>query len=398
MARWKAAAVFAGIVLCASGSWIFARRGPSPDRRFRDAVAALKTGNLDAVAAASRRLESVPGFEERARYLRAAYFVKTGNSQQAQGELEGPIKSAELWTEMQLLAAELHYRDGRLALAEAAARRVLEDDSKNIVAHRWLASILYDLGANQAAEDELGVLMSLAPADFTAYHLLAVIRLDAERFADAAETFREALARDPPPPIRPGLVRGLVQSLVGQHEYAAALSAVAAEAPSHPLPPDAARLALEAECHWSLGQIEKSRELLDRAAEVDPAEPRVPQLRARLLIEAGRAADAIPLLEEVLTRDPHDFESRYRLSLAFRRLGQADRADEEMRRMKESQALRRRLTDLSDQAVAEPRNAVIRDDLARICEELGKPDLARLYRQAAAACRAAAPANDRGGK
>jgi predicted Zn-dependent protease len=238
--------------------------------------------------------------------------------------------------------------------------------------------------------------MRLAPGDFTAYHLRAVIRLDAERFADAAEAFREALARDPPAKIRPALVRGLVQSLTGQHEYEAALAA-AAEASLHPLPPDAARLALEAECRWSLGQVEQARELLDQAAQIDPAEPRVPQLRARLLVEAGRAADAVPLLEDVLARDPHDFESRYRLSLAFRRLGQTDRADEEMHRMQESRALRRRLTDLSDLAVAEPRNAQVRDELAGICEELGKPDLARLYRQAAEACRGAAPTKNRGG-
>lgn len=398
MGRWTITIAGVGLISCAVAAWIVFKSEPSPARRYEEALAALKTGNLDPVAAASRSLEAVPGYEERARFLRAAYFVKTGNSLQAQVELDGPVKSTELWTEMQLLAAELHYRDGRFSLAEAAARRVLADDPNNIAAHRWLASVLYDLGANQAAEEELGILMRLAPADFTPYHLLAVIRLDAERFAEAAHAYRQALGHQPPASIRAELVRGLVQALVGQHEYTAALSAVEAEAQVHPLPPDAGRLALEAECRWSLGEIEKSRELLDQAAQVDPAEPRVPQLRARLLIEGGRPADAVPLLEEVLTRDPHDFESRYRLSLAFRRLGQTGRADEELRRMKESQALRRRLTDLSDQAVAEPRNAEIRDDLARICEELGKHDLARLYRQAADACRGTAPASSRAEK
>jgi hypothetical protein len=58
-----------------------------------------------------------------------------------------------------------------------------------------------------------------------------------------------------------------------------------------------------------------------------------------------------------------------------------------MKRMRQSQALRRRLTDLSDQAVLRPRDAQVRDELADVCEQLAKPELARLYRQAADACR-----------
>jgi hypothetical protein len=38
-------------------------------------------------------------------------------------------------------------------------------------------------------------------------------------------------------------------------------------------------------------------------------------VRSRVLIESGQAAAAVPLLEELLAKDPHDFESRYRLAL-----------------------------------------------------------------------------------
>jgi tetratricopeptide (TPR) repeat protein len=367
------------------------RTGSSPEKQYERALAALKAGDLKTVAAAARRLESVPEFEDRARYLRAACFTKIGKHDLALAELAQAPQSGELRVPMLLLAAEAHYREGRLAEAEQTARRAVNEQPDCVEAHRWLASILYDLGANQSAVAELSAIMQFAPQDYTPHHLLATIEFDAERFQEATREYRAALERHPPNAIRPALVRGLLQALVAHREYAVALEVVEAERQQHALVQDAICLALEADCHWNLGDQDLARDLLEQASLIDAHEPRLLLVRSRILIESGQPASAVPLLEELLEKDPHDFESRYRLALAFRKLNDPGRADAEMQRMRQSQALRRKLADLSDQAVSRPRDAQVRDDLADVCEQLAKPELAKMYRQAASACRRSTP-------
>ncbi|HEY2253727.1 MAG TPA: tetratricopeptide repeat protein [Planctomycetaceae bacterium] len=372
---------------CTMAYFLVVEAGSSAEKKYRHALAALHAGDFRTVAATARRLESVPEFEDRARYLRAACLTKTGKGNQALAEIATAPQTGELLVPLLLLAAEAHYQEGRLAEAETAARRASQADPGNIDAHRWLASILYDLGANQAAAAELSTIMQLAPQDFSPHHMLATMESDAEQFQEAIPEYRAALERHPPGAIRPAIVRGLVSALVAYREYAGALEALADERRRHELPQDAVSLALEAECRWNLGEQDQARELLDQASLIDAHEPRLLLVRSRVLFESGQAAGAVPLLEELLEKDPHDFESRYRLALAFRRLNETGRADEEMQRVRQSQALRRRLTDLSDQAVLRPRDAQVRDELADVCERLAKPELARLYRQAANACR-----------
>jgi len=380
-------ALIALALSCALTAWLVVQARSSPEKRYRHALAALKARDFRSVAAASRSLESIPEFEDRVRYLRAACFTKTGNFQQALDELARAPQAHELLVPMLLLVVEAQYGAGRLAEAEAAARRAVEEEPGNVDAHRWLASIFYDLGANQAAAAELSTVVQLAPQDFSPHHLLATIESDAEQFQKAADEYRAALELNPPGSIRPALVRGFVSALVSRRDYSAALEALEAERRRNSLPQDAVCLALEAECRWNVGEQDQARKLLDQAELVDTHEPRLLQVRSRILIENGQAAAAVPLLEELLEKDPHDFESRYRLAMAYRKLNEHGRSDEEMARMRESQALRRRLSDLSDQAVTRPRDAQVRDELAEVCEQLAKPELAKLYRQAAEACR-----------
>jgi len=372
---------------CTLAAWLVTEARSSSERRYQHALAALQAGDFKTVATTVRSLEADPQFEVRARYLRAACLMKTGKGDQALDEIARLPQTGELLVPMLLLAAEAHYQDGRLADAESAARHAVHEEPGNVDAHRWLASILYDLGANQAAVAELSVVMQLAPQDFSPHYLLATIESDAERFQEAAREYRAALERHPPAASRPVLVRGLVSALVAHRKYVAALEVIETERKHNALPPDAACLALEADCRWNLGEQNQAREILDQASHIDEHDPRLLQVRSRILIESGQVADAVSLLEELLEKDPHDFESRYRLALAYRKLNDAARADEEMQRMRQSQALRRRLANLSDQAVAHPRDPQIRDELANVCEQLAKPALARLYRQAAEACR-----------
>ena len=375
-----------GIALVACAGFAL-RRAPTPEAEFRQALAALEQNDLRTTVNIARRLATLGGFEEHARYLRAACLVRTGDFSNAIAELSSPPRREELRVPMTLLVIEAFYQSGRLAEAEAAARHLISLDEQNVAGHRWLASILYDLGANQAALAELTVLQQLAPDDFAPYHLMGQILFDAEQFSLAADACRQALNRHPPESARHAVVRQLTESLVRQHDFRAALEAARPEIDRSPSAPNGDLLALMAECHWVLGEKDEADRLIDRARAIDPHEALGLRVRSRILTERGEYAAAIPLLEELLEHDPHDFESRYKLATACQRLGNSDRAATEMERMRESQALRRRLSDLSEEAASRPEDAAVRDELASVCEKLGMLELAQSYRRAAEACR-----------
>ena len=110
-------------------------------------------------------------------------------------------------------------------------------------------------------------------------------------------------------------------------------------------------------------------------------------LQVDLAIDKQQTQAVIAPLQKLLTSDPHDTACRYQLAQAWQRLGQPEKYKREMERHKHSQALKQELTEKNLEASRSPDNADVRDRLAELCTELGKPELATMWRQAAAACR-----------
>jgi predicted Zn-dependent protease len=106
-----------------------------------------------------------------------------------------------------------------------------------------------------------------------------------------------------------------------------------------------------------------------------------------MALDSQQTAAIVKPLQRLLNQDPHDTACRYQLAQAWQRLGQTKKYKQEMARHKVSEELKKELTETNLQANRAPDNAEVRDRLAEICETLGKHDLARMWRQAAAACR-----------
>lgn len=353
----------------------------APEQTFREAVAALKRGDMETVSAAIESLEGQTGFGPHVHLLRAGRVLRKGDPSAALQLLSGLELQGDVRTPGLLLMTECYYRLGRLAEAEAVVRTLAPEEPDNADVHRWLAVIYYDLGANNSALAELGHVIRLAPDDYRPWYLLGQIDFDSEKYQQAAEHCRKALARTPPAPQRNDIVRILAASLIKTGRYAPALE-VLSDAPAEPV-----LLSLESECQWGLGRPDRAAETLARAERLNPGERLVLLMKARLEMEAGRAEAALSPLKAQLKADPHDYECRYRLALACRSLGRTDDYQREIARMQESQQLRLKLTELSDLAIERPRDADVREQIADLCEQLGKTKLAAVYRQAAQACR-----------
>src|SRR5262249_44645596 len=109
-------------------------------------------------------------------------------------------------------------------------------------------------------------------------------------------------------------------------------------------------------------------------------------LRAQLHLDAREAKEAAGLLEEAIRLDEGDFRSRYQLALAYEQLSRREEAAEQRRRSQQTQDDLAELSKLSRLAQDDPWDAATRHRLAGICQKLNKPDLARMWQAAAAAC------------
>jgi tetratricopeptide (TPR) repeat protein len=313
--------------------------------------------------------------------LEGAGQLRTGRPRKALETLAAVPPEGRLREPLYLLTGEALYRTGRLAEAEQVFLRLdkLRPDDPQAV--RWLAAIYYDLGAMHDAIARLEQLSRLTPDDFAPHRLLAVIHADFERYPEAIRDYREALRRNPPSGVREEMFKGLARSMIRERQYAEALDLLKDAAP------DAEALALRAECRWTLGERDEARRTLDRALAGDPDLRAALLLQARIASDEGKPAAAVPPLTRILEKDPHDMEARYQLALADRALGRDEDFRREMARREESLKLRERLTELNLRAMDEPRNAALRDEIADVCDRLGKGDLAVMWRKAAADCR-----------
>lgn len=397
--HWRRLLPLVPIVLAAStligwGVWTRIRSGDelasiadsSPEEKFQYALAALKRGDGETVQSIIRMLQSEPGYEQHAGFLQAAYLVGAGRTEAGLSALAAIPPSEDLRSLVQIWMTKALYRLHRLSEAEAVVRRLLDREPDNAEAHRWLASIYWDLGANGAAAPELRHVIRLDSKDSRPWHLLGIISFDAENYTEAIGQFRNALSRNPPPQKRLDIVRRLARCLVKTRRYREALKLDAEEGLS-----DATMLALAGEAHWALGRPKKTRELLNRAGVIEPENRFVLMLDAQLEMQSGDPGKAVPLLKKQLQRDPHDFEARYRLAMCYRKLKKTAHYKEAITRAESSQALRKQLSELSNLAVRQPRNAKVREQLEDVCRQLGKTKLAETYRRAAEACRRASP-------
>ena len=369
------------IVAVALGGGIAWHCRSRPEEQFAQALVALKNGDLDRVSEIQRVLKDKPPFREHARLLRGAVFLRNGKHRLAIAELESVVPSGILREPALELTGECLYGMGRLAEAEPLMRQLLAENPDHADAHRWLGAIYYNLGANNLAIAELKIVIRLAPQDYMPHRLIGLMNFDFEQHSQAIEHYRKALALSPPRAVRKVIVRELAKSLVSKRDYKTALSVLA------DTKPDAYTLSLQGECYWSLGNSELAFEVLKKAVALNPDERAIFFLKARILIGDGRHQEAIAPLKRVLRRNPLYSECRYQLALVYRQLGRSKDYERELARWKASKKLWERLTELNIQAIRSPGDASVRDDLAEICNKLGKHKLSTMWRQAAEACR-----------
>ncbi len=357
-----------------------------PHQVFRDSLAAVASSDHDVLLKGIETLDEYPEFDSHVALLRGAYQLRRGHPRGAMRSFEVVQPLGELRKPALELTGECLFLLEQLPLAAAQFQELLKDEPRSANAHRWLGQIFYNLGAFDTAMAHLNKLIDLEPGNYLAHALIGHMAFDFEDFQLAVENYRKALDLEPsdsiPVDVHQEVLRNLARSLIGQNNLTDALEILDTADPDHALV-----LALKADCHRGLGNTKRARDLLARALGRDPHERVAVLLQVDMAIDQQQTEAVIAPLTNLLSKDPHDTACRYQLAQAWQRLGEPEKYKQEMARHDISQKLKQQLTEKNLEANRAPDNAEVRDQLAELCDALGKPDLASMWRQAAAACR-----------
>ena len=352
-------------------------------RRVARALGALEGGSdawIDRQLIAE--ITGNPRYEPELRLFHAAWLLNIGEPAGVFPAIAGLRPEGEIRASLLLVLGEAYYKTGQLPESERVFRQLTLADPQNSRAHRWLATIYHDLGNIVAAFGELEKVAELEPDDFFAYRLMGMINLlDYQKHKEAAACYRKALERSPPEEQTQAMRLELAQAMAAMNDFAGATDVLDAAQVN------ARVLAQKAECRWGVGEREQAIELLSQALALDPLERRALLLKARFALEDGKPDAAVAPLKSVLEDDPHDFNTRYQLSIAYRRLGDKQASVFELEQSNASKELRSRLNHLYAEAMQRAGDVGVRIEIAEVCDMLRKPDLAQKWRRSAEYCR-----------
>lgn len=357
-----------------------------PQQRLSAAWEALDAGQFAAVRETLDLFRQDPAQRPAADLLAAALLVRGGQPHLALPALQRLDQDGPQRPRVLQLIGEALYGLRRFAEAEVFFGTLASEHPDDAEAHRWLAATYYDLGSWNSAISALTEVIRIAPDDSRPHRLLGLMHADFELTDQAVTHYRAALERDPPPEIRATIAVELAAALVSQHQYAEARRLLT-DVPESPQ-----SASLRAVCEWNLGDPQQARFWVDRAEELGATDAETIVLKSELLEAEGRHDDALRILAAAVETFPHDAALRYRYAIVLQRAGRDDASEQQFRVWETKRDLATRLTELNLRVIDDADDPELREELAEVCEQLGKQDLAAMWRAAAAACRASADA------
>ena len=213
--------------------------------------------------------------------------------------------------------------------ALATLERVRDQDAEYVPALKVRAKALYLLHRDPEAEEALQRAAVRAPADAEVPYDLGRIYYQQGRHAEAADSFRKALALDPLA-YRAWDNLGLAAEALGdvaqaQQHYLKALSLVYKDHPGYDVV-----YANFADLLIKLGNAQRAFDLAAEAAQRNPGEPRNFFLAGKALVQLDRSDVSVKWFQQAITLDPDYPDPHYQLSQAYRKLGRTEDAGREL--------------------------------------------------------------------
>jgi predicted Zn-dependent protease len=134
-----------------------------------------------------------------------------------------------------------------------------------------------------------------------------------------------------------------------------------------------------------MGQRDQARRLVDDVLRRNPDDLGALILVGEMRLEDGDPAGAVDPLARAVVAHPRDYRARLKLAQAYAGCAREAEADAERAEAERIRSVRRAFADLHQAAWDAPGDAEVRRKLAAMAAELGRPDLEKVWLEAAAA-------------
>ncbi|MEZ6064024.1 MAG: tetratricopeptide repeat protein [Planctomycetaceae bacterium] len=369
-------AIVAIAVIAAAIAWPSWKAG-QPESRYARGLQAYEAGDLKTLRIEGLALKNTADWQAQASLLTGMFELARGQLPEAVAELEAARADESTRVAAWRLTGETFHRAGQLDEARRAFQDALAFDPDDVASHRWMAATLYDLGAMALALAHLDEVKRLDPDDPRPYRFAGAIHKDYEHYPDAIAEYRQGLKHHPSQILADEMRFELAECLFETGDYDEAVRVLSECRTS------ADTDALRGRCQSALGNSEAALQLADSVLKSAPQHVEALKLKASILMERREYSEAESLLERAAEVNSADPALYVQLSQLYQLQGKTDQADATAKKMKHISDLRTQLAELHSQALSDVTNADLRFQIGQTADELGMHEIAAMWFKAA---------------
>jgi len=342
------------------------------------AIMAMDAQDIDRVKLELDALKEAPGGAEYHDFVSGIIMMRQNKYADALALFGAAKDVPELQVQSYVLSAEALVKLGDPASALGLLNEAVRLEPNLTDAHRWLAQIYYDQGADSAAVLHLNRISDLDPNDYRPSFKMGLMNSDFQDWSGAVGHYDEALSRNPPLPIQADILLYKAQALVKLLEFEKALAILElpivsqVQDPTYRARADVTR----AQCLHDAGQGDEALRLAQGVLDRAPTNLDALVIKGMVLLDKQDYQRAVDTLSMATSVDPYDYLSHYQLSRAYNGNGNATAAQQTLQRADQLKKLREDFSTLHEQADADPSNVEIKVRLGQTARLLGQNEMA----------------------
>lgn len=279
---------------------VFSRDPQNPEARILEAEILLAKGDTKKAVERFEELDKTYKDVPFVNYQLACAYLQNNNPGQATVALTHAIAAKPDYLEAILLRSQLDLQSGNASLAVASMTNILKQRPHLRQAELILTEAYLSLRQFEDAAAVIKDHVRVSPDDADAYYQLGLVLREGKKLDEAKAAFAKVVELLPD---NLKAINQLVDLDIARHDFNSAMLRVQRELQKQPQSPIACFM--EGKIHAAQGRLDLAEASLNRALELDRNSLGTYQLLISTYLSDNKPDQAIKLLQDLLSQDPH---------------------------------------------------------------------------------------------